>query len=115
MTVTVATPTPRLRCSQSPAHAGQAEYLIGAAVRAPPVHNTPAAAVPVGEYVIGLCAGPRRKLHMDPVGRAMLISCGAALVGLRLPVWFTGGRGPSIRGTRTSVPKGIPAGFIISR
>jgi len=60
--------------------------------------------------VIELYAGPHRKLHVDPADRAMLISCGAALFGLRLPVWFTGCRGPSIRSTRTSVPKGIPAG-----
>ena len=28
--------------------------------------------------MIELYAGPRRKLHVDPAGRAMLISCGRA-------------------------------------
>ena len=32
-------------------------------------------------------AHQRRKLRVDPVGREMLISCGAALFGLRLAVW----------------------------
>ncbi len=35
---------------------------------------------------IELYADPRRKLRVDPAGREMLISCGAALFGLRLAV-----------------------------
>ena len=52
-------------------------------------------------------------LQVDPVGRMMLIGCGAALFGLRLAVRFTAGRGPSIRSMRTSVPESVPAGFVI--
>ena len=52
-------------------------------------------------------------LQVDPVGRVMLIGCGAALFGLRLAVRFTAGRGPSIRSMRTSVPESVPAGFVI--
>jgi hypothetical protein len=31
-------------------------------------------------------------LQVDPVGRVMLVGCGAALFGLRLEVRFTAGR-----------------------
>ena len=51
---------------------------------------------------------------MDPAGRVMLIGWGAALFGLRLAARFTAGGGPSIRSMRTSVPEGVPAGFVIS-
>lgn len=66
--------------------AGQAGYLIGMAARAPSVHNTQPWRFRVGEYAIELYADQRRKLRVDPVGREMLISCGAALFGLRLAV-----------------------------
>ncbi len=63
-----------------------------------------------GECVIELYARAS-ELQVDPVGRVMLIGCGAALFGLPLAVRFTAGRGPSIRGMRTSVPESVPAGF----
>jgi len=69
-----------------PIPAGQASYLIATAARAPSVQNTQPWRFRVGEYVIELYADPGRKLKLDPVGREMLISCGAALFGLRLAV-----------------------------
>jgi hypothetical protein len=66
--------------------ADQVDYLIGTAARAPSVHNTQPWRFYVSRYVIELYADPRRKLRVDPVGREMLISCGAALFGLRLAV-----------------------------
>jgi len=66
--------------------AGQADYLIAVAARAPSVHNTQPWRFRPGKYAIELYADPARKLAVDPVGREMLISCGAALFGLRLAV-----------------------------
>jgi nitroreductase len=66
--------------------AGQADYLIMTAARAPSVHNTQPWRFKVVQDAIELYADPRRKLHTDPVGREMLISCGAALFGLRLAI-----------------------------
>src|SRR6266849_1955430 len=69
-----------------PIPAGQAGYLIATAARAPSVHNTQPWRFRAGQYVIELYADQRRKLRVDPAGREMLISCGAALFGLRLAV-----------------------------
>jgi hypothetical protein len=69
-----------------PIPAGRAEYLLSMAARAPSVHNTQPWRFRVGEYVIELYTDPARKLQVDPAGREMLISCGAALYGLRLGV-----------------------------
>ncbi len=69
-----------------PIPAGQVDYLIATAARAPSVHNTQPWRFRAGEYAIELYADQRRKLRVDPVGREMLISCGAALFGLRLAV-----------------------------
>ena len=69
-----------------PIPADQVEYLIGTAARAPSVHNTQPWRFRAGRYAIDLYADPRRKLHVDRSGREMLISCGAALFGLRLGV-----------------------------
>jgi hypothetical protein len=69
-----------------PIPADQVDYLIATAARAPSVHNTQPWQFRVGHDVIELSADPRRKLRVDPVGREMLISCGAALFGLRLAV-----------------------------
>jgi Nitroreductase family len=66
--------------------ADQAGYLIATAARAPSVHNTQPWRFKVTHDVIQLYADPRRKLRVDPAGREMLISCGAALFGLRLAV-----------------------------
>ena len=69
-----------------PITAGQAGYLIATAARAPSVQNTQPWRFRAGEYVIELHADPGRKLRVDRAGREMLISCGAALFGLRLAV-----------------------------
>jgi hypothetical protein len=69
-----------------PIPAGQVGYLIATAARAPSVQNTQPWRFRAGEYAIELYADPDRKLKVDRVGREMLISCGAALFGLRLAV-----------------------------
>lgn len=66
--------------------ADQVDYLIATAARAPSVHNTQPWRFKVRRYTIELYADPHRKLRVDPVGREMVISCGAALFGLRLAV-----------------------------
>jgi nitroreductase len=69
-----------------PSLAGQAGYLIGVAGRAPSVHNTQPWHFTVGGDAIELHADASRQLLVDPDGREMIISCGAALYGLRLAV-----------------------------
>ena len=64
--------------------AEQASYLISMAARAPSVHNTQPWRFKVGPQAIELYADTSRKLRADPLGREMLISCGAAVFGLRL-------------------------------
>jgi nitroreductase len=66
--------------------ASQASYLVATAARAPSVHNTQPWRFKVTPGAIELHADLRRKLHIDPSGRELLISCGAALFGLRLAV-----------------------------
>jgi hypothetical protein len=66
--------------------AEHAQYLIATAARAPSVHNTQPWRFRVGQRAVELWCDPGRKLHTDPIGREMLISCGAALFGLRLAV-----------------------------
>jgi nitroreductase family protein len=70
----------------APIPADQVDYLIATAARAPSVHNTQPWRFRAGHDAIELYADQRRKLRVDPVGREMLISCGAALFGLRLAV-----------------------------
>jgi nitroreductase len=64
----------------------QVDYLVGTAARAPSVHNTQPWRFRVTEDALELYADPARRLHVDPLGREMVISCGAALFGLRLGV-----------------------------
>lgn len=68
----------------APILADQAGYLIATAARAPSVHNTQPWRFRVGQSAIELYCDQHRKLRVDPIGREMLISCGAALFGLRL-------------------------------
>jgi hypothetical protein len=84
---------PGAGCAPAPEHApataipaDQVGYLITTAARAPSVHNTQPWRFKVSEDAIELYADPRRKLRTDPAGREMLISCGAALFGLRLAI-----------------------------
>jgi hypothetical protein len=46
--------------------------------------------------------------------RAIQAQRRSPVINTLMPEAFTGDRGPSIRSTRTSVPKGVPAWFIIS-
>jgi len=84
---------PGAEYAQAPEHApviaippDQVGYLITTAARAPSVHNTQPWRFKVSEDAIEVYADPRRKLRVDPAGREMLISCGAALFGLRLAI-----------------------------
>ena len=72
--------------------ARQADYLIATAARAPSVHNTQPWRFRIGGDAVELYADLTRKLKVDPLGREMLISCGAALFGLRLAVRSLGYR-----------------------
>jgi hypothetical protein len=65
---------------------GHAEYLIESAARAPSVHNSQPWRFVVGADSVELWCDPRRRTWSDISGREMLISCGAALFGLRLAV-----------------------------
>jgi len=69
-----------------PIPADQVGYLLSTAARAPSVHNTQPWRFRVNACDIELLADPRRKLGVDPIGREMLVSCGAALFGLRLAI-----------------------------
>lgn len=60
--------------------------LLAAAARAPSIHNTQPWLFRVTTHMIDLYADPARRLRSDPLGREMLISCGAALFGLRLAI-----------------------------
>ena len=66
--------------------AAHAQFLVTAAARAPSVHNTQPWRFRVSPDAVELWTDPRRKLRADPSGREMLISCGAALFGLRLAI-----------------------------
>jgi nitroreductase len=72
--------------------AGRADYLIEVAGRAPSVNNTQPWRFEVGEQAIELYADTSRQLLEDPAGREMIISCGAALYGLRLGIRSLGYR-----------------------
>jgi len=66
--------------------AGHAQYLIATAARAPSVHNSQPWRFRVSQDAIELWSDPRRRTWSDASGRELLISCGAALFGLRLAV-----------------------------
>ena len=65
---------------------GRVARMLATASRAPSVHNTQPWRFSVSKHAIELYADPARKIQHDPIGRQMLISCGAALFGLRLAV-----------------------------
>jgi hypothetical protein len=66
--------------------AGNARYLIATAARAPSIHNSQPWGFRIDGRGVELWCDPRRKTRDDAIGREMLISCGAALFGLRLAV-----------------------------
>ena len=69
----------------------QVHFLIETAARAPSVHNTQPWRFHVGPAGLELHADRTRQLQaVDPFGRELLISCGAALYGLRLAVRLLG-------------------------
>jgi hypothetical protein len=84
--------TPKRASNVRTVLAEQADYVIAIAARAPSVHNTQPWRFKVTGETIELYADPVRKLGVDPLGREMLISCGAALFGLRLAVRSLGYR-----------------------
>jgi nitroreductase len=59
--------------------------LVAKAARAPSVHNTQPWRFEAGRQGLELRADHGRELlRIDPAGREILVSCGAALFGLRL-------------------------------
>ena len=59
--------------------------MVATAARAPSVHNTQPWRFRIAGDIIELHADPDRILmQIDPAGRELMISCGAALFGLRL-------------------------------
>jgi hypothetical protein len=76
----------RSAAGQAHVLAENASYLITTAARAPSVHNSQPWQFRVTAQAVELWSDPRRKLRTDPIGREMLVSCGAALFGLRLAV-----------------------------
>jgi len=75
----------------APLAAGQADYLIAIAARAPSVHNTQPWRFRVSDHGLELYADRARQLRaVDPGGRELVISCGAALFGLRLAMRHLG-------------------------
>ena len=79
-------PTRAAPTRAAPIPACEAGYLIRVAARAPSLHNTQPWRFTVRRHAIELYADHDRQLPEDPGGREMLISCGAALYGLRLAV-----------------------------
>jgi hypothetical protein len=74
---------------QAPAET--ARYVVGEAVWAPSVHNTQPWWFSASAAGLSLYADPARQLTVaDPVGREMLISCGAALFTARLALRAVG-------------------------
>jgi hypothetical protein len=70
-----------------PIPADQVGYLVATAARAPSLHNTQPWRFVADGGALELHADRGRELRrVDPDGREMLISCGAALFGLRLGI-----------------------------
>jgi len=64
----------------------QAGYLVATAARAPSIQNSQPWRFRIRPCLLELHADPARRLRVDRQGREMLISCGAALFGLRLGI-----------------------------
>ena len=81
----------RHRSDQQPGHApipgDQVGYLVATAARAPSLHNTQPWLFRIAPSAVEVHADRRRGLPAgDPAGRELLISCGAAIFGLRLAI-----------------------------
>ena len=91
---------PEIPLDLSQAHAAsvaltpdQVAFLVETAGRAPSVHNTQPWQFRIRENGLDLYADRTRRLRaIDPAGREMLISCGAAVFGLRLGLRHLGYR-----------------------
>ena len=83
---TTSVPRPRIRRPLVLIPADRVDYLVSTAARAPSVHNTQPWQFVATDYAIELHADRSRRLRLDQGGREMLISCGAALFGLRLAI-----------------------------
>jgi nitroreductase len=71
----------------APLPAAQVAALVATAARAPSLHNTQPWRFRVARDALELFADPARSLPvLDPAGRQLVMSCGAALFGLRLAV-----------------------------
>ena len=77
---------PQVKPRLVPFPAGAADGLLAAAARAPSILNTQPWQFRVTPATIELFGDPDRKLCSDLTGREMVISCGAALYGLRLAI-----------------------------
>jgi hypothetical protein len=81
----------------APIRTDQAEYMVEMAGRAPSVHNTQPWRFRVRASAVEVHADRSRRLPAeDATGREMLISCGAAIFGLRLAMRHQG-RLPLVR------------------
>ena len=76
----------RARLHPVPIPVGAVAHLLATAARAPSIFNTQPWLFRVTTHTIELYADPSRRLRSDPAGREMLVSCGAALFGLRLAI-----------------------------
>ncbi len=75
----------QLRGDGPPVPLRQVAAMVGVAARAPSVHNTQPWRFRVADNALEVYADRTRRLAaVDSAGREMLISCGAALYGLRL-------------------------------
>jgi len=77
---------PHVKARPVPFPAGAVDGLLAAAARAPSILNSQPWGFRVTPATIELFADPERKLSSDIAGREMVISCGAALYGLRLAI-----------------------------
>jgi hypothetical protein len=75
----------RARAAGTALTPAQVAFLVETAGRAPSVHNTQPWRFRVRRSGLDLHADPARRLRaIDPAGREMLVSCGAAVFGVRL-------------------------------
>jgi nitroreductase len=78
---------------RTPVSAHEVDTILALAGRAPSIHNTQPWRFRVTGRALELYADPGRRLDtVDPDGREMLISCGAALFGLRIAMRCLGYR-----------------------
>ncbi len=80
-----------LERAHSPFTPEEVAILLGAASRAPSLHNSQPWRFHVVDHEVRLYSDPTRVLpHIDPGGRQQIISCGACLLNLRLAMRHLG-------------------------